>query len=59
MRIRFTKDGYRFLVGEDTCRVFQRIHTKDENTERAVSHQKRTKLVAKYADDIKEYRKSL
>ena len=58
-RARFTRDGYRFVVTENTCRVYERYDKGNTSTEYAVSPQKRTAMVRKYNEDIEAVRNTL
>jgi len=58
MRIRFTREGHRFVVTENSCRVYKRVDSWDGlleyeySTEFSVSPQKRIGMTKKYADEI-------
>ena len=58
-RARFTREGHRFVVTENTCRVYERIEDDYGSTERVVSPQKRVGMTRKYADDVETARNTL
>jgi hypothetical protein len=59
MAVRFTKNKHRFVVTENSCRVYRRIDNRYISTERLVSPQKRTGLIRKHIDEIEAARKTL
>ena len=58
MRIRFTREGHRFVVTENSCRVYKRVDGWDGlleyeySTEFSVSPQKRIGMINKYKNDV-------
>ncbi len=55
-RARFTRDGHRFVVTENSAKVYERIDNDEISTEYAVSPQKRTAMLKKYASDVEDAR---
>lgn len=62
-RVRFTRDKHRFVVTEDSCRVYRREYLQDDwgryEREYAVSPQKRTGMIRKYSADVEAARSTL
>lgn len=53
MRVRFTKEKHRFVIGPDnSVRVYARYDDPSVSTEHVVSPQKRTSMIGKYRDHI-------
>lgn len=58
-RVRFTREGHRFVVTENSCRVYKRIDDGWGSTEYPVSPQKRTGMIRKYANEVEEARSTI
>lgn len=58
-RVRFTREGHRFVVTENSCRVYERVDTPWISSEYPVSPQKRTGMIRKYSNEIENARQNL
>lgn len=59
MKVRFTKSGHRFVVTENSCKVYRRVDEKGFSSEYAVTPQKRSALIRKFSADIESARESI
>jgi hypothetical protein len=54
MSIRFTKDGYRFIINGAGISIYQRRYWGNYESEMVVTPQMKGRLVRKYSKDIAE-----
>ena len=53
-RIRFTRENHRFVITENSCRVYERYDADGFSTEYAVSPQKRVGMIKKYNKEVRD-----
>jgi len=58
-RARFTREGHRFVVTENSVKVYERVDEDGFSSEYPVSPQKRTGMIRKYAGEVEAARATL